>query len=147
MPIKVKDPATAMKNWMDAGTSPVAQAKYKAGVSSPKQPQNTSAIAAVDRWQQSVSSGEAKARFTSGLRAAGEQGWMNGALNKGANHFPDGIRGGGNKYQTNVAPFLAAIASVTLPDKGIRGSSANYARVQAVGQALHALKVSRAGGG
>lgn len=147
MPIKVKDPGTVLKNWMDAGTSPQAQAKYKAGVQSPKQPQNASALAAATRWQQSVASTAALNRFTAGLRAAGDAGWQNGALNKGAAHFPDGIRGAGPKFQQNVTPFLAAIAGVTLPDKGIRGSTANYARVQAIGDALHALKLSRAGGG
>ncbi len=147
MAIKVKDSATVLANWTAAGTSPNAQAKYKAGVQSPKQPQNASAIAAVDRWQQSVSSTAAKNRFTAGLRAAGDQGWVTGAMNKGANHYPDGIRAGGTKFQQNVTPFLAAIAGVNLPDKGIRGSTSNYARVQAVGDALHALKLARAGGG
>jgi hypothetical protein len=147
MPIKVKDPATVLANWTAGGTSPNAQAKYKAGVQSPKQPQNASAIAAAPRWQQSVSSTQAMNAFKAGLQKAGDQGWVNGALNKGANHYPDGIRGAGTKFQTNVTPFLQAIAGVTLPDKGIRGSSANYARVQAVGDALHALKVARAGGG
>jgi len=146
MPIKVKDPATVLANWTAAGTSPNAQAKYKAGVMSPKNPQNASAIAAIPRWQQAVSSTTAAARMAAGLRAAGDQGWQNGAINKGVNHYPDGIRAGGGKFQANVTPFLQAIAGVSLPDKGIRGSSQNYARVQAVGDALHALKVSRAGG-
>lgn len=145
MPIKVKDPATTGTRWVNKASN--AQADYKAGVMNPKVPQNAAALAAAPRWQSAVSSTAALNRFTSGLRAAGDAGWQAGASGKGASHYPDGVRAAQTKFVNNVTPFLQAIAGVTLPDKGIRGSAANYARVQAVGDALHQLKLQRAGGG
>ena len=145
MPIKVKDPGTTAARWVNKASN--ATADYKAGVMAPKQPQNAAAIAAIPRWQQAVSSTAAAHRMASGLRAAGDAGWQAGASGKGASHYADGIRAGQAKFTNNVTPYLTAIAGVTLPDKGIRGSSANYARVQAVGDALHQLKLQRAGGG
>lgn len=145
MPIKVKDPGAAATKWVSKATN--AQADYKAGVMAPKQDQNAAAIASADLWQTSVSSTAAKNAFTSGLRTAGLQGWQTGATVKGAAHYPDGVRAAQTKYQTNVTPFLQAIAGLTLPAKGIRGSDSNIARVTAVAQALHALRLQRRGGG
>jgi hypothetical protein len=145
MAIQIKDVGTLATKFVNRATSAVAD--YKAGVLAPKASQSASAIAAAPLWQQSVSSTQALNRFTSGLRAAGDQGWQTGATTKGASHYPDGIRGAQQKWATNVAPFLQAISGLTLPPKGIRGSDANIGRVQAVAAALHALKVQRAGGG
>lgn len=143
MPIKVKDPATTGQKWVNKASN--ATDDYKRGVQAPRRPQAATAIAAAGRWRTAVSSDAAMARFTSGLNRSGDAGWTAGAMGKGATHYADGVRAGQNKFTTNVTPFLQAIAGVTLPDKGIRGSSANYARVQAVGDTLHQLKLSRAG--
>ena len=145
MPIQIKDVGTLATKFVNRAVGAVAD--YKAGVMAPKASQSASAIAAAPLWQQAVSSQQAMNRFTSGLRAAGDQGWQTGATNKGAAHYPDGIRSAQQKWATNVGPFLQAISGLTLPPKGIRGSDANISRVQAVAAALHALKVQRAGGG
>lgn len=145
MAIKVKDPSTTGTKWdTNAGN---ATNSYTAGINSPKTSQSAAAIAAVGRWQSAVQSPAAAAAFTSHLAKAGDAAWSAGALGKGKDRYSGGIHAAKNKYTANVTPFLNAIASVTLPDKGIRGSSQNYARVQAVGDALHALKLARAGGG
>jgi hypothetical protein len=143
MPIQIKDVGTLATKFVNRAVNAVAD--YKAGVMAPKASQSASAIAAAPLWQSAVSSSTALARFTSGLRAAGDQGWQSGASTKGAAHYPDGIRSAQQKWATNVGPYLAAIAALTLPPKGIRGSDANIGRVSAVATALHALKVQRAG--
>jgi hypothetical protein len=145
MPIQIKDVGTLATKFVNRAVGAVAD--YKAGVMAPKTSQSAAAIAAAPNWQQAVSSQAAMNRFTAGLRAAGDQGWQTGASTKGAAHYPDGIRGAQQKWATNVGPFLAALASLSLPPKGIRGSDANIGRVSAVASALHALKLQRAGGG
>jgi hypothetical protein len=143
MAIQIKDVGTLSAKFMNRAVNAVAD--YKAGVATPKASQSAMAIAAIPLWQQSVSSPAAAARMAHGLRAAGDAGWQAGAQGKGADRYPGGIRAAQQKWATNVAPFLAAIGSLTLPPKGIRGSDANISRVSAVATALHALKVSRAG--
>ncbi len=143
MAIKVKDPSATADKWAtNAGN---ATNSYVKGINSPKASQSAMAVAAADRWQQTLASAAAKAAFVSHLTKAGDAAWSAGALGKGKDRYAGGINAGKAKFMSNVTPFLNAIASVTLPDKGIRGSAQNYARVQAVGDALHALKVSRAG--
>lgn len=143
MPIKVKDPtASGQKYVTNAGNAVNA---YKAGVQSPKQSQSQAAIAAAPTWQQAVTSPAAAAAFKSGLTRSGDQGWQNGALNKGAARYPQGVQLAQQKWVSNVTPYLNVIAGLNLPAKGIRGSAQNYQRVQAVGQALHNLRVSSSG--
>jgi hypothetical protein len=144
MPIQIKDPGTLATKFVSRAVNAVAE--YKAGVMAPKQSQSASAIAAIPNWQAAVSSDAAAKRMASGLRAAGDPGWQAGASGKGAERYPGGIRAAQQKWAANVTPFLSALASMSLPAKGIRGSDANIGRVSAVASMLHALKVSRAGG-
>lgn len=143
MPIKVKDPtASAAKYVQNAGNAVNA---YKAGIQAPKRSQSQAAIDAIPNWQQAVASTGAAARMKSGLTASGDSGWTNGALNKGAARYPQGVQMAQGKWQQNTQPYLTALATANLPAKGIRGSAQNYQRVQAVGQLLHNLKNQRAG--
>ncbi len=144
MAIQIKDVGTLSKKFADRAAAAVPD--YKAGVMQPKASQSASAIAAIPLWQQAVSSGAAAARMKAGLTAAGDAGWQAGASGKGADRYPGGVRAAQQKWGTNVSPFLQLLSGLTLPPKGIRGSDANIGRVQAVAAALHALKVSRAGG-
>lgn len=143
MPIKVKDPATTANKW-DSNAGNATQT-YIAGINAPKQSQSAAAVAAVDRWQAAVASPAAKAAFTSNLQKAGDAAWSAGALGKGKDRYSPGIHAAKTKFMNNVTWVLQTISGVSLPDKGIRGSSQNYARVQAVGDALHAAKLSRSG--
>ncbi len=145
MAIKVKDPATVATKWSARAQGAVSD--YKAGAASPKQPQAASAIAAAPLWQQAVAAPAALAAFTSGLNKSGDQGWLNGVNVKGAARYTGGITAGMQKFTTNITPFLQAIASVTLPPKGLRGSAQNIQRVAAIAEALHTLKLQRKGGG
>lgn len=143
MPIKVKDPtASGQKYVTNAGNAVNA---YKAGIQNPKQSQSAAAIAAAPNWQQAVSSPQAAAAFKTGLNRAGDAAWQNGALNKGAQRYPQGVQLAQSKWVTNTTPYLNIIAGLSLPAKGIRGSAQNYQRVQAVGQALHNAKVAGTG--
>lgn len=144
MAIAIKDVGTLQQKYINRGTGAVAD--YKAGVMAPKASQSQSAINAAPLWQQAVNSPAALAAFKKNLAAAGDSGWQAGATGKGANNYPTGIRNGAAKWATNVGPYLSVISGLTLPAKGIRGSDANIARVSAVASALHAKKVSLAGG-
>lgn len=144
MAIAIKDVGTLTTKYTTRATNAVAD--YKAGVMQPKASQSASAIAAAPLWQQAVNSPAALAAFKKNLQTVGDSGWQAGATGKGANNYPAGVRNGAQKWATNVGPYLSVISGLTLPLKGIRGSDANIARVAAVASALHAKKLSMAGG-
>lgn len=143
MPIKVKDPGTVATKWSTRAQGAVND--YKAGAQAPKQPQNAAALASAPLWQQAVTSAAALNAFQAGLRAAGDAGWLNGVMNKGAARYPGGITAGVAKFTANITPFLQAIAGLSLPAKGIRGSAQNIQRVAVIAAALHSLKLQRHG--
>jgi len=144
MAIKVKDPTASAAKYV-TNTANAVNA-YKAGVQSPKASQSQSAIAAAPTWQQAVQSPAAASAYKAGLTKAGDSAWMNGALNKGAQRYPQGTQLAAPKWQANVQPYLQTIASTNLPPRGIRGAAQNWQRSQTLGQALHAQKVAATGG-
>jgi hypothetical protein len=144
MAIAIKDVGTLQAKYLSRGQGAVND--YKAGINAPKASQSGQAIAAAPRWQQAVQDPNALKRYTTNLQKSGDQGWAAGALGKGANNYPAGIQRGAPKWANNVSPYLQVISGLTLSPKGIRGSQANYQRVADVGNALHAKKVSMAGG-
>jgi hypothetical protein len=144
MAIAIKDVGTLQAKYLSRGQGAVND--YKAGINTPKKSQSAEAIAAAPRWQQAVADPNAQKRYVAHLQKSGDAGWQAGALTKGANNYPSGIQRGAPKWGTNVQPFLATISGLTLSPKGIRGSSANIQRVADVANALHAKKLSMAGG-
>lgn len=144
MAIKVKDAAASAAKYVTNTQNAVPA--YKAGIQSPKQSQSAAAVAAAGNWQQAVNSAAALAAFKSGLTKAGDTAWAAGALNKGAQRYPQGTQLAAPKWQQNVQPYLQTIASFNLPPKGIRGAAQNWQRSQALGLALHNQKVAASGG-
>jgi hypothetical protein len=141
--INVKSAAASAAKYATNGQNAVPA--YKSGVQANNN-QNANAIAAIPTWQAAVASTEAASRMASGLTKAGQQGWQNGALNKGANNYANGVKNAQNKWQTNTTPYLNVIAGLTLQPKGVKGSQANLANVATVDNALHAAKVAASGG-
>lgn len=137
MAIKIKDPGTLAAKYSQRSQN--AAQDYANGVMQASG-QAAAAVASADTWQASVSSANAKASFVKNLNAAGDAAWQAGVKNKGASRYGPGVAAGASKWATNVAPYFSALASLTLPPRGLRRSAQNFARVQAVDNALAAVK-------
>lgn len=141
MALKVKDPSAASTKW--ANRAGAAQPDYQTGVMNTTG-QAQAAVSAADTWQQSVAAASAKTQFIKNLQAAGDAAWQAGVKNKGAARYAQGVSVAKDKYAAKVTPYFAALASLNLPPRGLRRSAQNYARVQAVGTALAAVKTGGA---
>lgn len=141
MAIQIKDPNTVAGKW--ATRAGAAQADYKAGVMAPRRPQNASAIAAAPLWASAVADAATRDAFAKGLRKAGEDKYRNNASTKGAAHYPDGVRVAQPAYAAGVQPYFAALASATLPPRGLRRSPQNLQRVQFVDNLLASIKTGK----
>lgn len=139
MAIKMKDPSALAAKYSSRASN--AATDYANGVASTSG-QASAAVSAADTWQASVTAPSAKAQFVKKLNAAGDAAWQAGVKNKGASRYPQGVQTGAPKWAANVAPYFAALSSLTLPPRGLRRSAQNYARVQAVGNALAAVKTA-----
>lgn len=138
--MNIKPVAEIRKKW--AEVTPARTPQYQAGVQSPSKDWGTNTKAAASSYEQGVSAAVANKSFEKGVTAAGTEKWQNGALQKGVIRYGPGVQAGGSAYEQGFSPYVDVIARTTLPPRGMRGDPRNYARVQAVGDALHAKKVS-----
>lgn len=107
--------------------------------------QAAAAAAAADKWQQSVAAPSAKAAFTNNVTAAGDAMWKAGVANKGQARYAPGVQAGKTKWSGKVQKYFAVLKGLSLPPRGLRGSSQNAQISAQVQAALHAAKTGGAG--
>lgn len=139
MAVNVKDAATAAQKFVTRASA--AGGDYKNGVANAGQRWATNASAANDTWKQGVSDAAGRNAFANGVAKAGPAKYQDNASGKGAQRYPQGVQSAGPTWQANTAPFLGVIAGLNLPPRQPKGNPGNYARVQAVGDALRAAKI------
>jgi len=133
--VATKPLETVVEKW----TRKVAAAgpDYIAGVQNPKADWQTETLKAEGRYKTGVTQAAAEGRFGKGVSRAGTAKWQAGATGKGATRWPEGVRDAKDEYSSGMGEVLSTIQGVTLPPRGPKGDPANYARVQAIGTALH----------
>lgn len=115
-----------------------AAGEYASGTQNPRRSQSEAAKAAKGNWEAGLQAAIAADSFSKGLTRAGDAAWQKGVQEKGRSRYGTGVSLSESKYVTNFEPFKRAIESVSLQPRGPKGT--NYARVQAVGEALRAAK-------
>ena len=110
---------------------------YSQGVNNPKADWATETAKAEGRYREGVTRAASEGRFGKGVQRAGTEKWKKGATGKGVNRWTEGVGAATAEYQSGMSEVLNTIGSVTLPPRGPKGDPQNYARVQAIGTALH----------
>ena len=139
--VKTKPVDIVVKKWEERAS--VATDDYRFGVENPKEDWQTATLKQAKAWEDGVRQAITEKRFEGGVKAAGTEKWRKGALEKGAARFADGIRKAVDEYREAMAEVLRVIEGVKLPERGPRGDPKNYARVQAIGDALHKWSIAR----
>jgi hypothetical protein len=117
--------------------------EYRQGVEGTTKSWAASASASEPAYKQGVTAAANAGRFGKGIARAGDANWKTNASMKGPARFSQGVDMAEGDYQKGFAPFHEAIGRTDLPQRGPRGSEANYGRVSGIGKALHQLKTSR----
>jgi hypothetical protein len=117
--------------------------EYAQGVNSTTKSWHAATSAAEPAYKAGVTAAAAAGRFGKGVTRAGDARWKAGATTKGPMRFSQGVELAEGDYQKGFAPFHEAIGRTDLPQRGMRGSDANYGRVSGIGKALHQLKTTR----
>lgn len=99
------------------------------------------ATAAGPSYAAGVTEAIGKKRYEKGVAGAGAK-WQRKAVETGAARYGPGVQAAAGDYATAFAPYQAVIAGTTLPPRGPTGAISNYARVQAIGEALRKKKVA-----
>lgn len=122
--------------------SAVAGPDYQAGVTSPRTPWAQASIAADPTYRAAVTAAAQAGAYAAGVRAAGEEKWRNGAVQKGPQRFAEGVNLAVGQWQKGFAPYATTISNLTLPPRGPVGSPQNLQRVTTVANALRATKTT-----
>lgn len=139
MAVAVKDASAAAAKFV--ARAQVAGPDYTAGVSNSGQKWATNTASAADSWAQGVTQAAANGRFAKGVNPTSQSKFQTRASTVGAQRYPQGVASAGPTWQTATTPYLQTIAGLNLPPRQPKGSPANYARVQTVGDALRAKKL------
>lgn len=74
--------------------------------------------------------------FEKGVAAAGTERWRAKSLDVGTGRWGPGVQAGAGDYAARFAPYADVLAKLTLPPRFPTGDPRNFARVQAIGEAL-----------
>jgi hypothetical protein len=78
------------------------------------------------------------------IKAVGSEKWSRKAILVGPSRFREGVPAAKDDYNKGFSTYHGVISSLALPEKGARGDPKNYARVQAIGQALNKKRMGSA---
>lgn len=139
MAIKIKDIAVAAQKFVTRGAA--AAPDYVNGIKGSGATWQTNAAAAEPNYDAGVQAAIARQAYSKGITRVGGQKFEDRASSVGAQRYPQGIRDAGPAWTTGFTPYQQTLSAITLPPKRPKGDPSNYARVQAVGDALRKKKI------
>lgn len=133
-------PQMAGKKWKDV--TPGRMSFYQSGVSAAGGAYEEGVRGAGDRYASGVQQAISNGQWQAGVEGKGSRYAMK-ASTVGGSRWSDGVSRAETDYVSGVTPYLQAISGMSLPPRGPKGAAQNYGRSQAVGDALHAIKIRR----
>ncbi len=103
--------------------SSVAGQDYRQGIEQPRREWEQAASESNDLYAQAVTAAANAGRYGEGVRRAGNARWKNNALRKGPGRFTEGVGLAVGEWQRRFEPFHRAIAAVTIPPRGPKGTN------------------------
>lgn len=140
MAVRTASAAAAGDKWK--AVTPGRMNYYVQGVQGGAQAYEEGVRGAGDRYAAGVTQAISDRMWESGVEGKGSKFAMK-AASIGGGRWSEGVNKAQSDYTTAIAPFLQAINGMSLPPAGPKGYAGNYARSQAVGEALRAVKVRR----
>jgi len=124
-----------------ARVTPARSEDYAAGIEAPKRDWSAATAAAEGAYDEGVQAAVSRGAFKKGVTAAGTDKWKKKAASVGVDRWGPGVRAGVDAYEAGYGEYRAVIEGVKLPPAYPRGDPRNYARVQAIGEALHKKRI------
>ena len=98
--------------------------------------QQQATLDATDAWEQGVQQAISEGSFGRGVSNPNKS-WQQASLETGQSRFTQGASQAGDTWRQGFSPFADVLEGLNLQPRGSRGSSSNYERSRAVGEALH----------
>jgi len=138
--IAVKSASIIAKKWADV--TPGRAGYYESEAPAAGAEWESSTLGAGGTYKASVSAAGIQERFVGGVRKAGAAKFSRKVKDVGVARYGPGVSAAKADMETGVAPFRDALDGLEIPDRGPRGSPANYAIVQKVGDVLYKKRLA-----
>ena len=133
--ITVKSASEVAQKWADVTPGRAGYYETEAPAAGAAWEANT--IAAGSTYKAALAQAGIEKRFVGGVKRAGAEKFARKVKDVGVDRYGPGVSAAQADMQSGIAPFLEELAGLDIPDRGPRGSDANYAIVSKVGKALH----------
>jgi hypothetical protein len=143
MAVSVKDVTASAQKFVQRAQA--AGPAYSAGVANAGTKWANNTKASAQTYALGVQDAVANGRYAAGINTGATNKYQTRASGVGAQRYPQGVAGAQESWASSTQPYLQTIANLNLPPRQPKGSAANYQRVQAVGDALRAKKLSSTG--
>jgi len=100
------------------------------------------AIAAAGVYKSAVTAPNIEKLYSGGIKRVGAAKFRRKVVDVGVDRYGPGITAAKDDYSTGVEPFLALLATITIKERGPRGSAGNYEIVKQVGDPLHKKRLA-----
>lgn len=131
----IKSLEVITKKW--ATVTPERAPYYEAGVKAPSRDWAAAAGQGQTAYESAMRDPAVLKLRETNIKAVGTEKWSRKATTVGPARFREGVPAAEGDFNKGFAPYHGVIGALALPEKGARGDPKNYARVKAVGDALH----------
>lgn len=144
MPRKIVVPSAEKVATKWAGVTPGRSTYYLENTPGASAKFEANAIKAGPTFQTAIQSADMVKKFVGGLRGKAAK-FARKVTDVGAPRFGPGVTAAQPDMQSGVDPYLGVMGVTEIPDRGPRGSSANYGIVEKVGDPLHKKRLALLG--
>jgi len=138
--ISVKSAVQVAQKWADETPARAAYYATEAPAAGAEWENNT--VAAGGTYKAAISAAGIQNRFVGGVKRAGAAKFSRKVKDVGVDRYGPGVAAAKADMQSGVAPYIDILEGLEIPDRGPRGSAANYAIVKTVGDALHKKRLA-----
>ena len=138
--ITVKSASEVAKKWAEVTPGKSSYYELEAPAAAAEWEANT--VAAGGTYKAGISVAGIQARFVGGVKRAGSAKFARKVKSVGVARYSPGVTAAKGDYEAGIADYISVLEGLEIPDRGPRGSPANYAIVEKVGSALHRKRLA-----
>ena len=141
--LKVKAAADIAKKWGDV--TPGKSGYYEAEATVAGALWESNAVKAEKTFKSAIAEAGLEKRFVGGIKKAGAAKYERKVKDVGVGRFGPGVAAAIADMESGFAPYRDVLDGMSIPDRGPRGSTTNYAIVQKIGDPLHKKRLALLG--
>ena len=138
--IKVKSAEEIATKW--AEVTPARASYYEEAAPEAAEDWHDNTVAAGGTYKAGISVAGIEKRFVGGVKRAGAAKFRRKVKDVGVSRYSPGVTAAKDDMKDGFEDYQAVLDGMEIPDRGPRGSPANYAIVQKVGDALHKKRLA-----